>query len=351
MLSSVNLMVYIVTSSEKLRHSAADAETKAMLHLMNFHKNSSDIYYFVVDFFNDVTGMDKMSHKLWDIQSKGTSKSSPKAIGSELVTLFKNYISDFSFEDYILFLGGVSNKLRNDPSKNIFKIDNIKENALILIKHGLKEECNKKTYIDDNKVTDEAIENFLKEVTFVISDKPPSEYIKAIVKLKPSVLLNEDVLNAIFNEIRDAQSSKKNIGSVEYVELQTPHEVINYGRHLTSDEIRLLILNRILNRNPHDKNIPHSFMPIINHLPPEKIKYSIEDAQISLSHALFDKNNKDNFWLLFDNIYCSILERPTDSIDSIFLKLDNNIISKCQHFNVLSMKYFIAIIKDGISAC
>lgn len=344
-------MVYTVTSSEKLRRPAADAETKAMLHLMSFHKNSSDVYYFVVDFFNDVTGMDRMSNKLWDIQSKGGSKSSPKAIGMELVTLFKNYISDFSFDDYILFLGGVTNTLRKDISKNTFKIDNIKEESLILVKNGLKEECNNKTYIDDDKVTDDKINDFLEKVNFVINDKSPCEYIKAIVKLNPSVLPCENTLIGIFNEIRNEQSIKKNINCIENVVLQTPGDAISYGRHLTSDEIKLLILNRILNRNPHDKNIPPSFIPIYTQLPPEKQKYSVEDAQISLSHALFDKNNKDSFWLLFESIYCSIIKNPNGSIDSIFSMLDNKIKSNCHHFNVLSLKYFIAIIKDGINAC
>ena len=52
-------MSYTVCSSEKLRKSGADAETKAMLYLMNFREDSSEMNYFVVDFFNDVTGMDR----------------------------------------------------------------------------------------------------------------------------------------------------------------------------------------------------------------------------------------------------------------------------------------------------
>ena len=58
-----------------------------------------------------------MSDRLWDIQSKGASNSSPKSLGKELVTLYKNYISDFDFESFILFVGGVSNTVRVDCSK------------------------------------------------------------------------------------------------------------------------------------------------------------------------------------------------------------------------------------------
>lgn len=65
-------MSYIVKSSEKTRKSGA--ETKALLYLMNLRKDSEEIYYFIVDFFNDLTGMDAFSDKLWDIQSKGAKQ-------------------------------------------------------------------------------------------------------------------------------------------------------------------------------------------------------------------------------------------------------------------------------------
>lgn len=95
-------MSYKVESSEKLCHSASETETKAMLYLMNFREDSDEIYYFVVDFFNDLTGMDRMSQKLWDLQSKGTSNTSSKTIGKELVTLFKNYVSPLAFDHYFI---------------------------------------------------------------------------------------------------------------------------------------------------------------------------------------------------------------------------------------------------------
>ena len=86
----------------------SDAETKALLYLMNFMPDSDEIYYFIVDFFNDLTGMDTMSTKLWDLQSKGDHNVGPKKIGKELVTLFKNYMSEFDFNAYIIFIGTVS---------------------------------------------------------------------------------------------------------------------------------------------------------------------------------------------------------------------------------------------------
>ena len=60
-------MPYTVQSSEKLRKSGSEAETKALLYLMNFREDSDEIYYFVVDFFNDLTGMDRLGKRLWDL--------------------------------------------------------------------------------------------------------------------------------------------------------------------------------------------------------------------------------------------------------------------------------------------
>lgn len=142
-------MPYTVRSSEKLRKSGADAETKAMLYLMNFRKDSSEMNYFVVDFFNDVTGMDRMGRKLWDVQSKASKTASAKGIGRELVTLFKNYLSEFTFVDYVIFMGGVPDTFRIDSSQNLFEATNINEKALISVRKGLIEESEKKEYIDN----------------------------------------------------------------------------------------------------------------------------------------------------------------------------------------------------------
>lgn len=57
-------MSYTVKSSEKTRKSWAETETKALLYLMNLRKDSEEIYYFIVDFFNDLTGMDALSDKV-----------------------------------------------------------------------------------------------------------------------------------------------------------------------------------------------------------------------------------------------------------------------------------------------
>lgn len=245
-------MPYTVRSSERTRSSGAEHETKALLYLMNLRSDSNEIHYFVVDFFNDLTGMDRFAERLWDVQSKGAKNNSPAAIGKELVTLFKNYLSDIDFKEYILFLGGVSSTVREDETIDIFDLSNIKSSALSELKEGLKKESAEKTYINDFDVTDSNIDDFLKKVTFVVDNNSPSEYVKAIIKDHPHIIPEERILNAIFNEIRNTQSELKNT-VVEGVVIQTTDEVLRYCRHLTNSEIRLLTLNRIINRNPVEK--------------------------------------------------------------------------------------------------
>ncbi|KEQ22516.1 hypothetical protein [Paenibacillus tyrfis] len=341
-------MAYKVTSSERLRPSGAEYETKALLYLMNFRNDSNDIYFFVVDFFNDLTGMDKMGTRLWDMQSKGAKTSSPKAIGKELVTLFKNFRSEIDFSCFLLFMGGVSNTVRINNSLNIFDISNIKPDAISKIKEGLLEESNEKTYIDYDSITDEEINAFLEKVQFIIDDKKPSDYVKSIVKIHPRIIPNEETLNAIFNEIRDQQSSKKNIGVVENITIETSFEALDYYHHLTSSEIKLLVLGRIINRNPFDKGVPLSFLSTLNRAPVEKRKIVLEDCQIALSRALFNKNRADDFWSLFENVYSTISSNPNDDINLIIRKLNPELVQRSIDFDVISLKYFISIVKDGV---
>lgn len=81
-----------------------------------------------------------------------------------------------------------------------------------------------------------------KVLIVVDNDKKPSEYVKAIIKNHPNIIPEEKILDAIFNEIRDKQAGKKNASSVENIVIETTDEALNYGRHLTNNEIRLMTL-------------------------------------------------------------------------------------------------------------
>ena len=341
-------MAYTVQSSEKLRKKASDTETKALLYLMNFHNGNNEIHYFIVDFFNDLTGMDRFSRKLWDVQSKGASNSSPKEIGRELVTLFKNYCSNFEFYQYILFLGGVSNGLRIDRSKYIFDHTNIQEKAIISLKKGLQEECKAKIYIDESLVTNEMIDDFLGKVIFVIDNKLPSEYVKSILKIHSGIMPSDDILRGIFNEIRDIQASKKNINVIEGITVATTDQALNYFRHLTTGEIKLFVLGRIINRNPFVLGCPEPFIPIYTQFPEEKRSEALDDCKLALSRALFNKNQADSFWNLFGSVYQTIIDYPSYDVEKLYQALDIDLMDLCPDFDVLSLKYFISTVKEGI---
>ena len=342
-------MAYVVRSTEKLRKYGAEYETKALLYLMHSLEDSKDIYFFVIDFFNDLTGMDSFAFRLWDVQSKGAHKVSPKAVGKELVTLFKNFISDIKFEAYILFIGSVSSSVRKNPDKKVFGIDNISEGAIKLVKAGLIEEGKRKEYIDDDSLTDINIDTFLNKVLFVVDEnKRPSEYVRSIIEHHPKIIPEEKILEAIFNEIRDKQSSKKNVSAIEGVVINTADEALNYCRHLTSNEIRLVILQRIITRNPLGKGVPTSFVPIYTLWPPEVQLEKLEECQGAFCRALFNKNAADGFWSLFDKIYQLVIDKPEESVQQIYQCLPNKCLTGCPDLDALSVKYFISVVKDGI---
>lgn len=341
-------MAYTVCSSERLRKTAADAETKAMLYLMNFREDSSEMNYFIVDFFNDITGMDRMARKLWDVQSKATKTASAKVIGRELVTLFKNFLSDFSFVDYVIFMGGVPDTFRKDSSLNVFNISNIKEKALISLREGLIDECKKKEYINNLAITDVNIDKFLKEIWFIIDDKEPQEYIKQIIKDHPSIIPSDSKLIGIFNEIRNKQSELKNT-NVEGITIDRIDEVLSYGRELKTQEIRLLVLQRILNADPLSKGVPVPFMTIYLRYPEERRERLLDDCQSAMCRALFNNSLAQAYWTLFDYVYTAIIQKPNKNIDDIFYSIPDDVVNACTDFDAFSLKYFIAKIKEGIS--
>lgn len=341
-------MPYTVRSSERTRHSGAEYETKALLYLMNFRDDSDEIHYFVVDFFNDLTGMDRFAENLWDVQSKGAKNNSPAAIGKELVTLFKNYLSDFDFKHLILFLGGVSSTVRVNDKIDVFNVSNITPPSLEKLKEGLKVEAKNKTYIDDADITDDNIDSFLEKVLFVVDNKAPEEYVKAIIKDHPAIIPERQILSAIFNEIRNAQSELKNT-SVEGIVIQASDEVLRYCRHLTNNEIKLMTLNRIINRNPVEKNsVPPSFIPIYYSWVPEKQRDMLDLCVQTLCKALFNKNAASEFWGLFENIYSLIIDNPRYDVQSIYQAIDVDKRNASPDFDAVSLKYFISVVKDGI---
>ena len=341
-------MPYIISASEKTRKPASETETKALLYLMNFDEDSSQIHYYIIDVINDLSGHSVDMINSWDVQSKGNKSPSPKSIGKEIVTLFKNFMSEFNFMKSILFLGGVSSTFRIDGSINIFGIENVNSSSKTKMIEGLKEEAAEKEYIEKEWITDENIDKFLDQLTFVIDDKGKTEYVRGIISLKTSVIVNDEILISIFDSIRDVQSAKKNNMNVEGKSLNSPADILRFKRHMTSDEIRIMALNRIVNTNIMDKGMPICLNEVIGHLSKNDLKDVVEDCKLNISKALFDKNNSDNFWELFGEIYTLITDNPQGTIEEIFILINKNKINCVHHLDEMAIKYLVALIMEVI---
>jgi len=342
-------MQYTVTSSERTRPAGSSFETKALLYLASFHPNSNEIEFFVIDFFNDVTGTTRLDDKAWDLQSKSTDRQSPNAIGHNLVTLYKNYLSDFEFNQYILFIKGISQRVRIDNQLNSFDVSNIVPAALEKIIDGLIEECKTKVYIDNSKVSRQSVELFLEKVLFVIDDKDEIDYIRPLINVNPDIMPDEYKLKKIFDEICAAQSNKKDRKSVEGAVLNNFSEHRKYQRHIGVDQIRRLVLHRILDYDfSSSSSVPNSFTPYLDTLDKYDRKDLTDECHGRIARTLFDNSNAKNFWILLESICLVIIKNPNFSIDQIYDSIDKSIIKNNPHLDPISTKYFVSIVKDGL---
>ena len=218
-------MKYKISSSERAAASAAETETKAMLHLICYDDNQDGITNFAIDFFNDVTGMDKLAAQLYDVQSKGSSSGiGPKKLGEDLVTLYKNYVK------YILFVQKVTSTVKDDPELSEFKFADMKDEAQKDVRASFIKACESRAYIDDSKLTDASVDAFLNSVAFVVSKPNREDYIRPLIKNNVTISASDEDLRAIFNEIRKKQTGIKTNSKVEGIELKYPDEVFHYNR-------------------------------------------------------------------------------------------------------------------------
>ncbi len=343
--------MYKITSSESNNEKATDFETKALLYLMNYYKDSDRIHYFVIDFFNDVSGVTQLADACFDVQSKGIKNIQPVQLGEYLVTLFKNYISEFNFEGYILFVEGVNKTISNQLSgRTIFSCSDLEIELVSKIKSGLINSANKKTYIEDKQIiNDNNIDNFLNKVLFVIDSRKKEDYIRDAVQFESSLIIDDKDLRKIFKEIRDKQSAKKN-NRVEGEQISSIGCFVNYDKFLRKEDIQQLIVNRICFKQAirNINSIPKSFLPCIQKFDETMIEEELEDCQNSLFRLLCDKNNKTAYWALFEEIVIAIKSNPQDSVDAIYDRIDKQKVLDVRYLNIISCKYYISLIKEKI---
>lgn len=109
-----------------------------------------------------------------------------------------------------------------------------------------------------------------------------------------------------------------------------------------------MALHRIINRNPIEKGIPAPFLPIYNAMPSEKQSDLIDECKQTLCRALFNKSAAKSFWTLFEAIYNEIVSYPANNIDKIYNSIDIGVKMSNPDFDIMSLKYFISVIKEGI---
>jgi hypothetical protein len=119
--------LYKFKNTEINNKKAAEFETKSLLYLVGMRSDSNEIEDITVDCFKDVTGANESFTKMWDVQSKNHASLPPSKIGESLITLYNNFISEFYFSNYILFIPKLKRDYLEDPSINVYGYENIKE--------------------------------------------------------------------------------------------------------------------------------------------------------------------------------------------------------------------------------
>lgn len=345
-------MMYKFISTERGTPSGNRAETCALLHMMCFAPERDEIDLFAIDCFNDVTGMDNSCNTLHDVQSKGETKITPAKLGEYLATLFENRTSDFSeyFDTLTLFIGGVSPTTLENPTLTEFQFHQLKPSSQASVREHLIAVCKRRRNdIPDELINDDTIDDFLSCVRFVVAKKDETEYIRALAHNSSALLTNKRTLLGIFGAVRDQQSSLKNRAGIAGRAINRPDAVMDFGRTMSTRQIRLLVIQRLLNMSFLTEESPDSFRPYLNSLPPEmRIKDVEEDCRNELCLQYFDKNNLAAFWHLLDEIVGIIQDNPEADIQQIYSKIDEGTLASCTQLTRRSHLYFIATIKDGL---
>ena len=345
-------MSYRFISTEESTPSGNRAETCALLHLMCFAPEHEEIDQFAIDCFNDVTGMDNPCFTLHDVQSKAGKNITPGKLGEYLATLFENSVSEFSqyFETLTLFVGGVSPTTLQDPTLTEFGFHHLQPKAQKSVHDHLGQACRKRDNgIPDELINDDNIDGFLSRVRFVIAKPDETEYIRALAHNSSAILPDQRTLRGIFGQIRDKQSSLKNRKGIAGKAIERPDAVMDFGRILPVRQIRLLVIQRLLNMDFLTTDSPASFRPYLDSLPPEMRPEDIEeDCRNELCLQYFDKNNSDAFWRLLDEVVTIFQDDPAVDIQGAYKLLSTDALAACTHLTRRSHLYFIATIKDGL---
>lgn len=339
-------MTYIFRNTEMNNEKASNFETKSLLYLIGQRSDSKDVVYVTFDCFNDVSGVNKRFDKIWDIQSKNEKSLNPKKIGKYFYTLFDNFTSIFSFEEFIFFCPELNPEYKIDSSKNTYKLDNIVDSTFKRIKNGLTEEIKRVQNTTTGQTLN--IENFLKKVLIVEDKITHNDYIKAVTKFKNTNLKNDDFYNSLFNDLRDVQTAKKN-SCIENSSITEIREVLKFRRHLSTKDIETLIISRIIGCEIFKyKSIPIYFSPILDGMEIEDKKDLLQECNSNLSRAFFNKNSNKTFWDVCERIveYRTIIK--DNDVENIYLLLFVDYQFRISYISRVTILYLISIIIEGL---
>lgn len=315
-----------------------------MLYLLGMRSDSNEIEIITVDCFNDVTGSNDDFSKLWDVQSKNHSNLPPSKIGESLSTLYDNYVSSFSFCDYILFIPKLTRDYLIDESLNIYKYENVNEKQ----KKGIEKKLQEKINGNKSRKIPPLFFDFLSKVTFVEDNKKISTYIKRLSRFKNTKAVPEEIYDSIFNEIRDAQSSLKN-SYIENEKISHPSEVLIFKRHITKSVINTLLINRLVGIDIFSfPGVPIPFVSFIAGKDEEEIKDLLQECNENLSLAFFDKNGCKEFWRLSEMIIGMVKDNSEGSVSDIYGQLESKAKIKTAYLTPETLQYMIALIKTGL---
>jgi hypothetical protein len=337
-------MKYTITNTEINNKRASEFETKSLLYLVGFRKDSHEVDVLAIDCLNDVTGINKSFDKLWDVQAKNHSTLTPKKIGKFLYTLFDNYTSEVDFFDYILFVPKLTSDYLIDDSLMTYGIDNINTDTKKRIKNGLISEI-KRVLGSCNELV---VDSFLNIVLIVQDNKKISTYIKGITRFKNKKIRGEDFYKSVFEDIRDIQSVKKN-SYIEGVVLTDIKDVLSLNRHFYAKDINTLIINRIIGCDIFATPYTISFLPEIRKtVDDDSAKDLLQDCKSNLSRAFFNKNSNKEFWIITEFLISYLADNTNSSIYESLTELHMNTQIKSSYFNEKSLLFLISLIKDGL---
>ncbi|MDU4953952.1 MAG: hypothetical protein E6X21_16705 [Clostridium sp.] len=336
--------MYKFCTTERNNAKANEYETKAMLYLLSYRKDSDKIDTFLVDCFNDITGSNIDVTKLWDIQSKNVKSLYPSKIGISLITLFQNYISDIDFAYYILFMPKLKEMYLHDESLSTYTIDNFLDKHKGKVSEGLKKEYQRRNGKTANKTL---IEEFLKKVYFVVASEDKVEYIKNIIKFK-NVIIEDKFFIFIFNEIRDKQTKLKNI-DIEGKSIEVAKDVLQFEKTINRNEIDILIINRFVGVDLFsNRMIPNLFFDEIKEYDKEERKDIIKECNAAISKVIFNKNNKKLFWIFFEGTISLLRNSSEESPRQIYEELKRKRVKIPLLLDELSVIYLISVLKESL---